>query len=103
MTARNFIFEMNKNEILTLEITEINNMGCGVGKTADGIVVFVSGAVTGDTIEARVIKVNKTYLVGRLERVIKPSPFRNPVPFCEAANGCGGCVYRHVTMSMSLK
>ncbi|MBE6553823.1 MAG: 23S rRNA (uracil(1939)-C(5))-methyltransferase RlmD, partial [Ruminococcaceae bacterium] len=89
-----------------LEIEEINNLGCGVGhlKNADGTkgqVVFVRDAVTGDRIEARAIKVNKSYTVARIERILAPSPLR-----CEAdcsAKGCGGCVYRHVRYEHELE
>ena len=38
---------IKKNDIIELEITDLNNLGCGVGKTDDGVVVFVKGAVTG--------------------------------------------------------
>ena len=85
-----------KNQTVTLEITEINNLGCGVGKL-DGMVFFVKGAVSGDTVEAKIIKVNKNFCVGRLERVTVPSPHRADASFCEAPEACGGCVYRHVT------
>ena len=90
---------MRKNEIVRLRIEEINNLGCGVGHLDDentdrGMVVFVRDAVTGDEIDARIIKVNKSYLVGKIERLITPSPLRC-VPDCDAV-GCSGCVYRHV-------
>lgn len=85
-----------KNQTVTLEITEINNLGCGVGKV-DGMVFFVKGAVSGDTVEAKIIKVNKSFCVGRLERVTVPSPHRTKTTFCHAPEACGGCVYRHLT------
>ena len=85
-----------KNQTVILEITDINNLGCGVGKL-DGMVFFVKGAVSGDTVEAKIIKVNKSYCVGRLGRVIIPSRHRAAEPFCNAPEACGGCVYRHVT------
>ena len=90
---------MQKNEIISLEITEINNLGAGVGRYVDGRGVFVHGAVTGDTVEARVIKVNQKFLVARLERILNPSPWRLPEgeAFCHAPAACGGCVYRHIT------
>lgn len=98
---------MQKNDIVTLHIEEINNLGCGVGhlKNPDGsrgLVVFVQGAVTEDEIEARIIKVNKSYLVGRIERIVKPSPYRDESEDC-GARGCGGCVYRHVKYEHELK
>ena len=90
---------MRKNEIVRLDIEEINNLGCGVGhlKNADGSrgqVVFVRDAVSGDELDARIIKVNKNYLVGKIERIVAPSALRCE-PDCKAV-GCGGCVYRHI-------
>ena len=90
---------MQKNEIVRVTVEEINNLGCGVAhlKNSDGSrgqVVFIRDAVSGDVIDARIIKVNKSYLVAKIEKMITPSPLR-----CEAdctAAGCGGCVYRHV-------
>ena len=97
---------MRKNDIITLKIEEINNLGCGVGhlQSEDGSrgqVVFVRDAVTGDEIEARVIKVNKSYLVARIEKLLTPSPLRC-VPDCQA-KGCGGCIYRQVAYDHELK
>ena len=91
---------MKKNDVVRLSIEEINNLGCGVahvggeGREA-GTVVFVRDAVTGDVLDARIIKVNKSYLVARIERLIIPSPLRTEEDACPA-RGCGGCVYRHV-------
>ena len=97
---------MKKNDIVTLTIEEINNLGCGVAHLSmldgtRGQVVFVRDAVTGDEIDARIIKVNKSYLVARIERILTPSPLRC-TPDCTAA-GCGGCVYRHVTYEHELE
>ncbi len=90
---------MRKNEIVRLRIEEINNLGFGVAHLSAldgsrGQVVFVRDAVSGDELEARVIKVTKGYLVGKIERMITPSPLRC-TPDC-TASGCGGCVYRHI-------
>jgi len=97
---------VKKNDVVRLSIGEINNLGCGVGHlpSSDGTrgpVVFVRDAVTGDEIEARIIKVNKSYLVARIERILTPSPLRC-TPDCEA-KGCGGCVYRHVSYAHELE
>ena len=96
---------MQKNEIVRLCIEEINNLGYGVGHLPDsrgrGQVVFVQGAVTGDELDARIIKVTKSYLVARIEKLHTPSPWRTNESVCPAA-GCGGCVYRHVTYEHEL-
>ena len=98
---------MRKNEEITLRVTDLNNRGYGVGHLEsagtpdDGITVFVGGAVTGDLVRAKVIKVAKEYLVARTEAVIEPSPHR--VEDSCPASGCGGCVSRSITYAHELE
>ncbi len=84
---------MKKNEIVCLEIEDLNNLGFGVSHI-EGRVVFVSGAVTGDTVEGQIIKVNKTYAVAITKRVLSPSHLRTegrcPYPACTA------CAYKAI-------
>lgn len=92
---------VKKNDIIELEITDLNNLGCGVGKTADGVVVFVKGAVTGDRIRAKIIKTASSFLVGRIEEIITSSPHRADgeglrKADCKAPQSCGGCIYRNI-------
>lgn len=92
---------INKNDIIQIEITDVNNLGAGVGRVADGAVVFVNGAVTGDVVRAKIIKVASSFLVGRLEEIVKHSEHRVDgqglrKEVCKAPNSCGGCVYRNV-------
>ncbi len=92
---------LTKNQTITLKITDLNNLGCGVGKTDDGMTVFVKGAVTGDLVEAKIIKVTATYAVARLEKVISASPERFDCTGlrqieCTAPMSCGGCTYRNI-------
>jgi 23S rRNA (uracil1939-C5)-methyltransferase len=87
---------MKKGDLIELEITDINNLGCGVGR-AGGKVVFVKGAVSGDTVSAAVIKDTGSFSVARLEEIILASPHRITSDPCTAPLSCGGCVYRHVT------
>ena len=88
--------------VYTVEITDLNNLGCGVGrlpkeaKDMEGLVVFVRGTVTGDTVKAEIIKKTSSFTVGRLVEVVKASPMREPDTFCTAPEACGGCVYRHL-------
>ena len=48
---------MKKNDVLELKIHDINNLGMGVAKAPDGRAVFVGGAVDGDIVLAKIIKV----------------------------------------------
>lgn len=90
-----------KNDIADVVITDINNLGCGVGRI-DGVVTFVAGACTGDELTVKLIKVTSDYNVGKIEKINKPSPYRID-PGCSAAKRCGGCVYRYVTYGHELE
>ncbi len=99
---------MQKNELIRVEITDVNNLGCGVGHLQNagertGQTVFVKGAVTGEEIEGRVIKVAKNYLVARIEKILSPSAHRITEDACKASVGCGGCAYRHITYEHELE
>ena len=93
----NIMYNAKKNDIVELNITDLNNLGAGVSHLEDGRVVFVRGAVTGDRIKAKIIKVNTNFAVARLEEIIDASEFRDNECFCGVSESCGGCVYRHIT------
>lgn len=92
---------IKKNDVIQIKITDVNNLGAGVGRTADGAVVFVQGAVTGDEVTVKIIKVTSSFLVGRLEEIMVRSEHRVDGSglrhkACNAPNSCGGCVYRNI-------
>ena len=90
-----------KNAIVRLTITDINNLGFGVGRMPDGKVVFVAGAADGDECDVRIIKVARDYCVGRVETLITPSPYRTDAPHC-TVRGCGGCAYTAISYTHEL-
>ena len=92
---------MRKNETVRVTVTDMNNLGYGVGHL-DGMTVFVRGGVVGETVPAKVIKVTKSYLVALCEEVPEPSPNRCE-PDCTSYPACGGCVYRHITYAHELE
>lgn len=91
---------MNKNDIITLEMTALTSEGSGIGKH-EGMAVFVPKTAVGDIIEARIVKVLKSYAYGRIERIITPSPDRIEND-CPVFGKCGGCVYRHINYQAEL-
>lgn len=93
--------KLNKNDIVTLEITALSNEGNGIGRIGD-IVVFVPSTAVGDKIEVRIVKVLKSYAFGRLEKILMPSKDRieNNCPVFEK---CGGCAYRHISYNAETK
>ena len=93
--------EIKKNNDYSLDITGMTHEGQGVGRI-DGYPVFIDGALEGETVETKLIKVNKSYGVGKLLRIIKPSPSRT-TPFCGAYKRCGGCSLQHMSYEAQLK
>ena len=85
---------MEKGNIVEVRIEDMSGEGQGIGKTADGFVVFVPGAVAGDVVRAELTKVKKNYGFARLLDVLEESPDRTDEFDCEFfENGCGGCQF----------
>jgi 23S rRNA (uracil1939-C5)-methyltransferase len=61
----------------------------------DGLVVFVIGAVPGDTARVRLTKVKKSFCEAQTLEVLTPSPLR-AVPRCRYFGVCGGCRWQNV-------
>ena len=82
-------------EKLKLHIETTTGTGDGIAH-ADGIVVFVRGAVRGDLCLAEVDRVTRRAAFCRISELISPSPARI-TPDCPIADRCGGCPARHMT------
>ena len=91
---------MKKNDIVTLEITGLTSEGNGVARY-DGMAVFVPFAAVGDKIEARIVKVNKTFAFAKIEKINIPSADRIDND-CPAFGKCGGCAFRHINYRAEL-
>ena len=83
-----------KNQDIKLHIDAVSSQGSGVGRF-NGQTVFVPGAAVGDELTAHIIKVKKTYAIGKIKEIITPSKDRTEVD-CKYFSQCGGCVYRHI-------
>ena len=92
---------MQKNDIVTLEVTALSSEGSGVARH-DGMVVFIPLSAVGDVAECRILKVQKSYAYARIERMITPSEHRVE-PDCEAFGRCGGCALRHISYPEELR
>ncbi len=91
---------LKKNDILDLDITDMTNLGFGVARH-DGQVIFVSGGVSGDKIRARIIKVNSSHLVAKVEDFYEKSPLR-----IEGRCGnslCKSCAYKYISYNEELR
>ena len=90
-----------KNDILTVEITDMGVDGEGIGKV-DGFTLFVKDALIGDVAEVKVMKAKKQYGYARLMKLLSPSPDRVE-PVCSVARTCGGCQIQALSYSKQLE
>ncbi|MFC4808789.1 23S rRNA (uracil(1939)-C(5))-methyltransferase RlmD [Paenibacillus sp. GCM10023250] len=92
---------VNKNDDVTVEIIGLTHEGEGVGR-ADGFTLFVQGALPGETVRARVMKVKKTYGYAKLTEIVAPSADRVDAP-CPIYKQCGGCQLQHMDYAAQLR
>ncbi len=92
---------MKLKDIVELNIESIGMDGEGVAKV-DGIVIFVDGALLGETIKAQVIEVKKNFARAKVIKVLSPSKERIE-PLCPIFFRCGGCDLQHVNYEYQLK
>lgn len=96
------VLTMEKGQIVQVKIEDMSQEGQGIGR-ADGLVVFVPGAVVGDVVSAELTKVKKSYAFSRLVEILEPSEARDEsfdCPFHE--KGCGGCPYGGIAYEAQL-
>ena len=86
--------ELRKNQIHTVRIEGYADGGAGVARIG-GRVVFVRGALRGETCRALVLKVNKRVAWAKVDKLLSPSAHRM-TPDCPYYPRCGGCVFRHM-------
>lgn len=72
--------------------------GSAVGRV-DGQVVFVRGAIPGETVRAEVVRTGRRgrFLEAETVEVLQPSPDRVRPP-CPLAYVCGGCDWQHIAV-----
>ena len=83
---------VGKKQRLTVE--RLSNDGRGIA-FVEGRTWFVSGALQGEAIEARVLNTHGKVVEARTERVFEPSAERRLAP-CAQAEVCGGCQVQHM-------
>ena len=92
---------MKKDDMIELTIEDLGVDGEGIGKL-DGMTFFVKDTVIGDRVEAKVMKMKKTYGYARLMKILEPSPDRVE-PRCAHARQCGGCQLQAMNYEAQLR
>lgn len=91
---------LEKNRIYRAHIDGYSSEGLGIARI-DGQVVFVHGAVRGETCDVLVMKVLKNAAFGKIAALTEPSPARRQ-PDCPYYGRCGGCDFRHMSYDEEL-
>ena len=88
--------------MITIELTNIAPTGEAIGRTADGLVVFVPYALPGETVEVEIVHRRKNFARGTLVRIAQAGPDRVE-PRCTYFGACGGCQWQHMAYPTQLR
>mgnify|MGYP003549717710 FL=1 len=89
-----------KNEEYILDIVSQGYEGEGVAKI-DSYPIFIEGALRGEKVKVKIVKVNKNFAYGKLLEVIEKSEGRVE-PKCKYFKKCGGCKLQHMNYETQL-
>ncbi len=93
--------EIKLQQKLTLEVEKSVFEGKSIARI-DGLVVFVTGAIPGDVVEAEIIRKKKSYSIAKVDRILKESAFRK-IPECKYFGVCGGCTWQNLNYEKQLE
>ena len=80
--------------MVELNVHALDAGGHGIARNSEGKVVFVEGALGGETVEAQLLRSKPKFDTARTVRVIRESSGRREPP-CPYYDNCGGCAIQH--------
>ena len=89
-----------KNSVHEMTCLSLGQDAQGVCR-CDDIVVFVPELLPGERALVRIVKTERRFAYGKVEKRLNDSPDRQ-IPFCPIARRCGGCTCQHMTYDASL-
>lgn len=92
---------MQKDDLIRVTIEDLSSDGLGVGHS-DGMAFFIKDTVIGDEVEAKIMKMKKTYGYARMTKLLLPSPDRIEAR-CPVARQCGGCQIQSMSYPAQLR
>ena len=98
--ANNYIIPVEKNMDYIMTIDNLGYEGEGVGKI-DNFTVFVAGAIVGEKVKIKIVKISKNFAFGKLLEIVETSKSRIE-PVCSIYKNCGGCNIQHVDYAAQL-
>jgi len=91
---------VDKNEEYVVKIVDEGYEGEGIAKI-EGYPIFIEGALAGETIKVKIVKVKKNYAYGRVMEIIEEAQERVE-PKCVNFKKCGGCSIQHMSYKKQL-
>ncbi|MFW6386819.1 MAG: 23S rRNA (uracil(1939)-C(5))-methyltransferase RlmD [Bacillota bacterium] len=95
------VIEIKKGDTIEIELESFAYGGEAVGRTEQGIVVFVPGGIPGERAKVEITEKKKNYLRGKLLKVIEKSAHRTEAG-CGVYGDCGGCHLQHMEYERQL-
>jgi len=92
--------EIKKNNEYIVDIIDNGINGEGIAKI-DGFTIFIQGAIKGEKVKIKILKVLTTKGYGKILDIIKKSDSRC-IEDCNTYKRCGGCTLRHIKYGETL-
>ena len=92
---------VEKNKEYIFDIISQGYEGEGIAKIDNKYPIFIEGALKGEKVKVRIVKVNKNFAYGKLIEVLEPSEERVN-PSCAIYKRCGGCKLQHASYKAQL-
>jgi len=80
--------------LVRLKVHALDAGGHGIARNAEGKVVFVEGALGGETVDAQILRSRPKFDTARTVAVLKAASGRRAPP-CPYYESCGGCAIQH--------
>lgn len=92
---------VEKNKEYIFDIISQGYEGEGIAKIDNKYPIFIEGALKGEKVKVRIVKVNKNFAYGKLMEVLEASEERVN-PLCSIYKRCGGCKLQHASYKAQL-
>lgn len=88
-------------DTFTVYIESLSFGGRGVGRRADGKVVFVPAVIPGENVRVHKSVEHSSYILADVDEILEPSPERVE-PRCRVFDSCGGCDWQHISYNQQV-
>lgn len=92
---------VEKNKEYIFDIISQGYEGEGIAKIDNKYPIFIEGALKGEKVKVRIVKVNKNFAYGKLMEVLEASE-ESVNPPCSIYKRCGGCKLQHASYKAQL-